>query len=95
MGKWVRKAYETVQEYGNTVVMLVFARTDTAWFHDYIYHKAEIRFIRGRLKFGGSKTNAPAPSMLVIFKSGLSTDRDRHPQLKNTGRNFKYQEEES
>lgn len=48
--------------------MLIPARTDTRAFHEYIYHKAEIRFIRGRLKFGGSRNSAPFPSMLVIFK---------------------------
>ena len=47
--------------------MLLPARTDTSRFHDYIYHKSEIRFIRGRLKFGGSKNAAPFPSMLVIY----------------------------
>lgn len=50
--------------------MLIPARTDTRAFHDYIYNKAEIRFIRGRLKFGGggSKNAAPFPSMIVIFR---------------------------
>ena len=66
IGKWVQKAYETSKS-GETVVMLLPARTDTQWFHDYIYGKAEIRFIRGRLKFGGSKYNAPFPSMIVIL----------------------------
>lgn len=47
--------------------MLLPARTDTRWFHDYIYGKAEVRFIRGRLKFGDSKNSAPFPSMVVIF----------------------------
>lgn len=51
-----------------TVVMLLPARTDTAWFHDYIYGKAEIRFIRGRLKFGGIKNSAPFPSMVCVFR---------------------------
>lgn len=50
------------------VVALLPARTDTHWFHDYIYKKAEIRFLKGRLKFGGSKNSAPFPSMLVIWK---------------------------
>lgn len=67
IGKWVRKAYISAKE-GATVVMLVPARTDTAWFHDYIYHKAEIRFVRGRLKFGDSKNSAPFPSMVVVFR---------------------------
>ena len=50
------------------IVMLIPARTDTRYFHDYIYHKAEIRFIKGRLKFGDGKAPAPFPSMLVIYK---------------------------
>lgn len=62
---WVKKASEAV---GGVVVMLIPARTDTSYFHDYIYNKSEIRFIRGRLKFGDSKNSAPFPSMLVIFK---------------------------
>jgi site-specific DNA-methyltransferase (adenine-specific) len=56
---------------GGVCVMLIPARTDTKYFHDYIYQKSnvEIRFIKGRLKFGGSKNSAPFPSMVVIFKS--------------------------
>ncbi len=68
IGKWVEKAYRTNQEHGNLVVMLLPARTDTKWFHDFIYHKAKIRFIRGRLKFGDSKNSAPFPSMVVIYE---------------------------
>lgn len=66
IGDWVRKASESAS--GATVVMLIPARTDTKWFHKYIYNKAEIRFIPGRLKFGGSKNSAPFPSMVVIFR---------------------------
>jgi len=66
---WVRKCYEESLKPNTTVVMLIPARTDTTYFHDYIYHNAkEIRFIRGRLKFGDSKNAAPFPSMVVIFK---------------------------
>ena len=68
IGKWVEKAY-TASTLGATVVMLLPARTDTKWFHEYIYNKAEIRFIKGRLKFGNSKTAAPFPSMVVIFNN--------------------------
>lgn len=64
---WVKKAYEEYNK-GATVVMLIPARTDTKWFHEFIYTKAEIRFIKGRLKFGNSKNSAPFPSMVVIFK---------------------------
>lgn len=61
--EWVKKAYES----DTIVVALLPARTDTKWFHDYIYGKSEIRFLRGRLKFGGVKNSAPFPSMVVIF----------------------------
>lgn len=47
--------------------MLIPARTDTHYFHDYIYHKAELRFIRGRLHFNEAPQGAPFPSMVVIF----------------------------
>ena len=67
IGKWIQKAYETFAG-GGTVVMLLPARTDTKWFHEYIYNKAEIRFIKGRLKFGNSKNAAPFPSMIVVFR---------------------------
>lgn len=64
---WVKKSYEESQKDNTTVVMLIPARTDTIYFHEYIYHKAEIRFIKGRLKFGDAKNAAPFPSMVVIF----------------------------
>lgn len=55
-------------------VFLLPARTDTKWFHDLcLPHASEIRFVKGRLKFGGLKHPAPFPSMIVIFKS-LSAD---------------------
>ena len=62
---WMRKAYEASLD-GATVVCLVPARTDTAWWWDYAM-KGDIRFVRGRLKFGGSKDSAPFPSAVVIF----------------------------
>lgn len=71
VGKWVEKAALSAFSGCASVVMLLPARTDTAWFHDYIYGLAEIRFIRGRLKFGGSKWNAPFPCMVAIFRSML------------------------
>jgi hypothetical protein len=64
--KWVKKAYES-SLLGATVVCLVPSRTDTSWWHEYCV-KGEIEFIRGRLKFGGSKSPAPFPSAVVIFK---------------------------
>ena len=56
---------------GYAVVLLIPARTDTTYFHDYIYGKAEIRFVRGRLRFtdeeGKAYAAAPFPSMVVIY----------------------------
>lgn len=66
IGQWVRRAFFAAVA-GATVVMLLPARTDTRWFHEYIYGKAEVRFIRGRLKFGDARNSAPFPSMVVIF----------------------------
>lgn len=66
--KWVRKCYEESRKPDTLVVMLIPARTDTSYFHDYIYHKArEIRFLRGRLHFNECKQGAPFPSMIVVF----------------------------
>ena len=66
---WIKKGYEEWKK-GKLVVFLIPARTDTKAFHEYIYNQAEIRFIRGRIKFiGGQGLNpAPFPSMIVIFK---------------------------
>jgi len=74
IGNWVKKAYDEARRQRTTIVMLLPARTDTAWFHDYIYDHcgfAEIRFLRGRLKFTDSQGKeywpAPFPSMVVIY----------------------------
>lgn len=67
--EWVKKAHEESLK-GATVVLLIAARTDTAYFHDFIYGKHEIRFIRGRLHFNNSKSPAPFPSMVVIMRGG-------------------------
>lgn len=66
IGRWMKKAYESAQS-GATVVCLVPARTDTAWWHDYAI-KGQVEFLRGRLKFGGHKNSAPFPSAIVIFQ---------------------------
>lgn len=64
---WVKKASTE----DAVVVMLLPARTDTSWFHDYIYNNvnADVIFLRGRLRFGNSKTCAPFPNMVVVFGS--------------------------
>lgn len=66
IGKWVEKA---ATGGAKIVVALLPSRTDTRWWHDWIQDKAEVRFIKGRLKFGDSKNSAPFPSAVVIFRS--------------------------
>ena len=68
--KWVEKAYSESKK-GTLIVCLLPARTDTKWFHEFIYKKHEIRFIKGRLKFNDGKQSAPFPSMLVIMRGKL------------------------
>lgn len=62
---WVKKAYESAQA-GATVVCILPARTDTAWWHDYVMG-ADITFLRGRVKFGGARHSAPFPTAIVVF----------------------------
>ena len=69
---WVEKAHIERA----LTVMLIFAKTDTKWFHEYIYQKREIRFLRGRLTFGSGNNSAPFPSMLVIFDNLAEEWRD-------------------
>ena len=71
---WVKKSYEESLKNNTTVVMLIPSRTDTIYFHEFIYGKAEIRFIKGRLKFGDAKNSAPFPSIVVIYRNNEVTD---------------------
>jgi site-specific DNA-methyltransferase (adenine-specific) len=80
MPKWIRKASESARD-GATVVMLIPARPDTKYWHEYIWNKrrhrsrlfVEVRLVKGRLKFGEANEGAPFPSAVVIFHS------DRRP----------------
>ncbi len=67
---WITKAYESAKQNGATVVCLVPARVDTRWWHNYCV-KGEVHFIKGRLKFGDSKNNAPFPCAVVVFRPTL------------------------
>ena len=73
ISKWVKKSYDEWKNNNATVVMLIPARTDTKYFHSYIYHNAELRFLKGRVKFEINGDNfgkgATFPSMVVIFKA--------------------------
>ena len=66
ISRWIKKALDESQKPNTIVVCLLPARVDTSWFHDYCT-QGYVWFIRGRLKFGGSKNSAPFPSMIVIF----------------------------
>ena len=75
----MRKAHYEIAKGNTTVaVFLTFSNTDTAWFHDYLYGKAELRFLRGRLKFvdeaGKTGNSAMRPSMIAILRR-QSTER--------------------
>jgi site-specific DNA-methyltransferase (adenine-specific) len=67
LGLWTRKAREQAA-LGKTVVLLIPSRTDTKWWHEDVMLADEIRFVRGRLKFGGAPYNAPFPSAVVVFR---------------------------
>lgn len=72
IGEWVRKGCLATSCFeARVVVMLLPARTDTRWWHDWVMKADEIRFIRGRLKFSGHKNSAPFPSCIVVFRSPL------------------------
>ena len=76
---WMRKCYYEGHKPNTTVVALVFSRTDTKWWWNYVQHKAEVRFIKGRIKFGG-KANAPFPSALVIYRGPEEKTADVDPR---------------
>ena len=90
IGRWVRKAWEEAKR-GITVVLLIPARTDTAYFHNYIYGQAEIRFVRGRLRFtdeeGKAYQAAPFPSMVVVYngRSGQYENQEDCGYLQSGG----------
>ena len=64
---WLAKA---VRE-RTLVVVLVPARTDTVWWHQYVMRKAtQVAYVRGRLTFEGAKSSAPFPSAIVTYQPG-------------------------
>jgi phage N-6-adenine-methyltransferase len=79
MRQWARKCFEASQR-GATVVLLAHARTDTRWFHQWVYGKAaEIRFVKGRLRFGDGTQSAPFPSLIAVFKPSVDRSDGRTP----------------
>jgi phage N-6-adenine-methyltransferase len=67
IGAWMSKAHRSSLN-GALVVCLVPARTDTAWWHDYATKASDVRFVRGRLRFGNAKNSAPFPSAVLVFQ---------------------------
>lgn len=67
IGEWIKKAYEEGLKENTKVVALIPARTETRYWHDYVLNAQEIRFVKGRIKFGDSPHNAPFPSAVVVF----------------------------
>ena len=76
IGLWIKKAYESSLN-GATVVCLIPSRTDTKYWHEYC-SKGEIRFIKGRLKFGGLNKPAPFPSAVVVFSNKIIPGTMKH-----------------
>lgn len=75
IGRWIEKAYRESLN-GAMVVCLIPARTDTAYWHDYVMRAHEIILLRGRVRFVGGASCAPFPSAVVVFKfSMLSVPR--------------------
>lgn len=72
IGNWIAKAHRAAQA-GATVVALIPARTDTTWWHEYVTKAADIRFLRGRIRFGDAKSGAPFPNAVVVFKPLLNS----------------------
>ena len=66
--RWIAKAYKESREENTKVVMLIPARTDTKYWHNYVMKADEVYFVKGRLKFGDSENSAPFPSAVVVFE---------------------------
>ena len=82
--KWIEKAKEEAYKNNATIVCLIPARPDTKVWHNIIFQNATIVcFIKGRLKFGGSKDSAPFPSALVVFGK---VDKEQRKSLNSLGK---------
>lgn len=70
IGDWLMKCADAVMdiEGPQLAVALIPARTDTKWFQDFVLPYAELRWVKGRLKFGGSKNSAPFPSVVAVYR---------------------------
>jgi phage N-6-adenine-methyltransferase len=82
IGAWMEKAWEASRSSAELVVYLVPARTDTHWWHKYCT-QGEVRFLRGRLRFGGCANSAPFPSAVVVFRN--AADVTKHARFNLLG----------
>jgi len=73
--KWIDRASNSYYINDATIVMLLPSRTDTKWMHR-LFDSAHIIFLKGRLKFGSSNNSAPFPSMLAIWGTGKTTEKN-------------------
>lgn len=80
IASWMAKAHGAAIHEGATVVCLVPSRTDTAWWHRFSM-KHEIRFLRGRLKFGDGKNSAPFPSAIIVMRPASFAIRANPAQI--------------
>jgi len=75
ISQWIEKAYNESLK-GSKVVCLIPSRTDTKYWHDFIFNKAsEVRFVKGRLKFGNSKNSAPFPSAIIVYDNNFNNTK--------------------
>ena len=68
--QFIDMAIRNHQKYDKEIVLLIPSRTDTKYFHKLLDYGVDLEFIKGRLKFGGSKNSAPFPSVLIYLKGG-------------------------
>lgn len=81
---WVKKAYEETRKDGTIIVMLIFSKTNTVWWHDYVMRAKEVRLIKGRPKFKGAKHGLPFPLSIVVFQKTNTPVKFSTFELKKT-----------
>jgi site-specific DNA-methyltransferase (adenine-specific) len=79
--RWMEKAAAEARK-GATVVCLVPARTDTAWWHRHVHGIAhEVRLVSGRLRFEGAPSTAPFPSAVIIYRPGPAPESTHYTRM--------------
>ena len=74
---WVKKGYEeSRKDYNDFVLMLLPARTDTKWWWDWVQGKAQLFFVKGRIRFNGGSAGAPFPSVLALYMKDIKGGKE-------------------